>query len=86
MAAENGSDELVEFLLANGAKLDAKDKSNRLAIDVAKAVPRIRQPDDPPGPPGAPPKPRESTIALLRAAMIAAGVAETPYSAPGSTQ
>jgi ankyrin repeat protein len=82
MAAEKGNDELIEFLLANGAKLDFKDKSNRLAIDVAKGVPRIRQPDDPPGPPAAPPKPHESTIVLLRAAMTAAGVAEAPYHAP----
>jgi ankyrin repeat protein len=82
MAAEKGSDELVKFLLANGAKLDLKDKSNRLAIDVAKGVARIPQPDDPPGPPGAPPKPHESTIALLRTAMSAAGVAEAPYADP----
>jgi hypothetical protein len=86
MAAEKGNDELIEFLLANGAKLDSKDKSNRLAIDVAKGAPRIPQPDDPPGPPGAPPKPHESTIALLRAAMSAAGVAEAPYQDPRQTK
>jgi uncharacterized protein len=82
MVAEKGSDDLVKFLLANGAKLDVKDKSNRLAIDVAKGVARIPQPDDPPGAAAPPPKPHESTIALLRDAMTAAGVPEAPYTAP----
>jgi ankyrin repeat protein len=35
LAASRGSDEIVEYLATHGAKLDAKDKRGRTAIDIA---------------------------------------------------
>jgi ankyrin repeat protein len=81
LAAENGWNEVATYLLEQGAKLDVRDKSGRLPIDVAKGVPAIPQPDDPPMPPR-PPVAHEATAELLRSAMAAAGVAETPYAPP----
>ena len=82
LAAEKGLDAWVRFLLDHGAKLDIKDKSNRLAIDVAKGVARIPRPEDGPMMIGAPPPLHESTVSLLREAMAAAGVEEEPYVDP----
>jgi uncharacterized protein len=82
MTAEEGSDALARFLIEHGARLDIKDKSNRLPIDVAKAVPPIPMPGDGPMPVGPPPKPHQTTIALLREAMAAAGVEEVAYVDP----
>jgi ankyrin repeat protein len=82
MAAEKGSDELIRFLVERGARLDIKDKSNRLAIDVAKGIARIPMAGDEPMPMAVPPEVHESTVALLREAMTAAGVEETPYLDP----
>jgi ankyrin len=82
MAAEKGSDELIRFLVEHGARLDIKDKSNRLAIDVAKGIARIPMAGDEPMPMAVAPEAHESTVALLREAMTAAGVEETPYVDP----
>jgi ankyrin repeat protein len=81
IAAENGWNEIAQFLIDEGALLDERDWSGRLPIDVAKGVAAIPMPDDPPMPPRPPPV-HADTAALLRAAMSAAGVAETPYVAP----
>ena len=86
MAAEKGNDDLVRYLLGHGARLDIKDKSRRLPIDVAKGVARIPMAEDGPMPPGAPPAVHDSTVALLRAAMAAAGVAEESYVAPAPAE
>jgi hypothetical protein len=82
MAAEKGYDERVQFLLDNGARLDLKDRSNRLPIDVAEGVPAVPKKGTPPPPPGQGPQVHESTVSLLRAAMSAAGIEEVPYAAP----
>jgi hypothetical protein len=81
LAAAQGWNEVATFLLARGAKLDVRDKSGRLPIDIAKGVAAIPQPDDPPMLPPTPAV-HETTVELLRAAMAAAGVAETPYRRP----
>jgi ankyrin repeat protein len=83
LAAAQGWNEVATFLLEHGAKLDVRDKSGRLPIDVAKGVAAIPQPDDPPM---LPPTPvvHETTVELLRAAMLASGVAETPYRRPSA--
>jgi ankyrin repeat protein len=82
LAAAQGWNEVATFLLERGAKLDGRDKSGRLPIDVAKGVAAIPQPGDPPM--MLPPTPvvHESTVELLRAAMTEAGVAETSYQRP----
>jgi ankyrin repeat protein len=85
LAAEKGWNEIAQFLIEEGAKLDVRDWSGRLPIDVAKGVAAIPMPDDPPMPPRPPPV-HEDTAALLRAAMAAAGVAEAPYVAPKRSQ
>ncbi len=86
--AGQGEDELVKFLVAKGAKLDIKDKSNRTALDVANAINTVL-------PLGAPPRipdPRvdpvvlPSTVALLRNLMAEAHVREVPYSLPPVVQ
>jgi ankyrin repeat protein len=81
LAAENGWNEIAQFLIDEGALLDVRDWSGRLPIDVAKGVAAIPMPGDPPMPPRPPPV-HDDTAALLRAAMATAGVAESPYVAP----
>ena len=81
IAAEKGWNEIAQFLLDQGAKLDVKDVSGRLPIDVAKGVRAIPMPGDPPMQPRSPVV-HEDTVELLRAAMAAAGVVETPYVVP----
>jgi uncharacterized protein len=59
------SDELVKFLVGKGAKLDARDKSNRTPLDVAMGVPG----GSGRGRGGAPPEPPpvyKETAALLK--------------------
>lgn len=82
--AEMGEDPLVQFLVDRGARLDAKDSSNRMVLDMAKGVPPLPAP----GAIAAPPDPRtlaqpsESTIALVRTLMASAKVREVPYVVP----
>jgi uncharacterized protein len=67
-AAVGKSDELVKFLVAKGAKLDARDKFNRTPLDVAMGVPG----GSGRGRGGAPPEPPpvyKETAALLRQLM-----------------
>ena len=78
-AAGRGADAVVKFLADNGAALDAKDKGNRTALDVALGVPSTT--------PRAPTDYRldevkESTSALLRELMTARGVKIEPYVKP----
>ena len=40
-AAEHGFDKFIEFLVANGADLTAKDASGRTPIDVTLAAPAV---------------------------------------------
>jgi ankyrin repeat protein len=82
VAAEKAADDIVTFLIQHGARLDLTDRSNRLAIDVAKGVARVPQPTDPPGFPAFPGIRHESTVQLLRDAMKSAGMAEVPYEDP----
>ena len=70
---------MVRFLVDNGAALDAKDRGNRTALDVALGVPSTT--------PRAPTDYRldevkESTSALLRELMTARGVKIEPYVKP----
>jgi ankyrin repeat protein len=84
LAAEKGWNELAQFLIDEGAALDGKDRSGRLPIDVAKGVAAIPDPKEPPA--MAPPTPpvHADTVLLLRKAMVAGGVAETPYVKPAA--
>lgn len=63
-AAEHGFDKFIEFLVANGADLTAKDASGRTPLDVARGAGGVR------GGPDAFPK----TVALLESLMKAKGI------------
>jgi ankyrin repeat protein len=63
-AAEHGFDKFIEFLVANGADLTAKDASGRTPLDVARGAGGLR------GGPDAFPK----TVALLESLMKAKGI------------
>jgi hypothetical protein len=86
--AAQGEDRLVEFLVAKGAKLDIKDKSNRTALDVANAINTVLPPGSPPRVPDVRVDPvvLPSTVALLRKLMADAHVREVPYSLPPVVQ
>jgi hypothetical protein len=78
-----GSLAIVKFLVDSGARLEAKDKSNRTALDVALGVPSMA--------PKAPtdysvPEVKQSTAALLRELMTAKGVTIEPYVKPELTK
>lgn len=75
LAAEIGHDELIPFLLEQGAALDAIDNNNRMPIDAAAGAPGIPRIVSMPTP--NPPDP--ASVALLREAMAAAGIAEVPW-------
>ena len=70
-AAEHGFDKFIEFLVANGADLTAKDSTGRTPLDVAKGAGGNR------GGPDAFPK----TVILLESLMKAKGIA-VPSSLP----
>ena len=55
-AANRGSDDIVKFLVAKGAKLDVKDSEGRTPLDWAEGVFLATHP----------PEPKPSTIALLK--------------------
>jgi ankyrin repeat protein len=59
-AAHRGSNEIVQFLVSKGAKLDAKDKEGRTPLAWAEGVPVIDQ---------RPPRPQPHTVALLQRLM-----------------
>jgi ankyrin repeat protein len=63
-AAEHGFDKFIEFLVANGADLTAKDASGRTPLDVARGAGGIRG--------GADAYPK--TVALLESLMTAKGL------------
>jgi hypothetical protein len=54
-AANRGSDEIIEFLVSKGAKLDAKDKEGRTPMSWAEGVFLATHPG----------KPKPTSIALL---------------------
>jgi ankyrin repeat protein len=64
-AAEHGFDKFIEFLVANGADLTAKDASGRTPLDVARGAGGVRG--------GADAFPK--TVALLESLMKAKGIA-----------
>jgi ankyrin repeat protein len=64
-AAEHGFDKFIEFLVANGADLTAKDASGRTPLDVARGAGGVRG--------GADAFPK--TVALLESLMNAKGIA-----------
>ena len=74
-AAEHGFDKFIEFLVANGADLSAKDAAGRTPLDVARGAGGTR------GGPDAFPK----TVALLESLMTAKGIA-VPVPAVASRQ
>jgi ankyrin repeat protein len=68
-AAEHGFDKFIEFLVANGADLSAKDANGRTPLDVARGAGGVRG--------GADAYPK--TVALLESLMTAKGI---PVTAP----
>lgn len=63
-AANNGSDDIIRFLVEKGAKLDPKDKEGRSALDWADGVFLATHPA----------RPKASSIVLLKELMTKAGV------------
>lgn len=82
--AEMGEDPLVQFLVDRGARLDVKDSSNRMVLDMARGVPPLPAPGAVAVPldPRTLAEPSESTIALVRTLMASAKVREVPYVVP----
>ena len=64
-AAEHGFDKFIEFLVANGADLTAKDSAGRTPLDVARGAGGLKG--------GADSFPK--TVALLESLMKAKGIA-----------
>jgi hypothetical protein len=64
-AAEHGFDKFIEFLVANGADLTAKDSTGRTPLDVARGAGGAKG--------GADSFPK--TVALLESLMKAKGIA-----------
>src|SRR2546427_5849552 len=58
-AANRGSDDIIEFLVAKGAKLDAKDKEGRTPLTWAEGVFLATHPA----------RPKPSSIALIKKLM-----------------
>ena len=59
-AAHPGSNEIVQFLVSKGAKLDAKDSEGRRPLEWAEGVAIIDR---------RPPRPQPHTVALLQKLM-----------------
>ena len=76
-AAARGADSLVRFLVERGARLDAKDRQGRLAIDLARGGGGR-------GRGNAPAEPRESTVALLGQLMTRQGLSIPAPAAPAA--
>lgn len=81
VAASQGRNSFIEYLIAHGARLDSTDDANRTPLDVAMGVPGPKKP----GPPMPVPV-HEETAALLREKMAAAGIEVVPYTAPLETE
>jgi hypothetical protein len=60
-AANRGSDDIIRFLVEKGAKVDAKDKEGRTALDWAEGVFLATHPA----------KPKPSSIALIKSLTVA---------------
>jgi ankyrin repeat protein len=73
-AAEHGFDPFIEFLVANGADLTAKDANGRTPLDVARGAGGVRG--------GADAFPK--TVALLESSMKAKGIPVPPV--PGGPE
>lgn len=76
LAAQEGRVDLIEFLIENGAPLDAKDNNNRMPIDAANGKPGAIHMT------GAMPRPTQvfpDAVAVLREAMAAQGIAEVQW-------
>jgi ankyrin len=81
-AALRGANDVVTYLVDRGARLDAKDRSNRTALDVAAGVPlQVARASDTYRDPVV----REETAKVLRELMTARQVAIEPYTRPAST-
>ena len=65
-AANRGSDEIIEFLVEKGAKLDVKDKEGRTPLNWAEGVFLATHPA----------KPTPSAVALIRKLTGAGAVAQ----------
>jgi ankyrin len=63
-AANNGSDDIIRFLVEKGARLDPKDKEGRSALNWAEGVFLATHPG----------RPKPASIALLKELMTKAGV------------
>ena len=72
-AAEHGFDKFIEFLVANGADLSAKDAGGRTPLDVARGAGGARG--------GADAFPK--TVALLESMMKAKGIPVAEVAAAG---
>jgi ankyrin repeat protein len=81
-AALRGANDVVAYLVDRGARLDAKDRSNRTALDVAAGVPlQVPRASDTYRDPVV----REETARVLRDLMTARQVTIEPYTRPAST-
>ena len=65
-AANRGSDDIIEFLVEKGAKLDVADKEGRTPMTWAEGVFLATHPA----------KPKPSSIALIKKLMAKAGVGQ----------
>jgi len=63
-AANNGSDDIIRFLVEKGAKLDPQDKEGRSALTWAEGVFLATHPG----------RPKPTSIALLKELMTKAGI------------
>jgi hypothetical protein len=63
-AANNGSDDIIRFLVEKGARLDLKDKEGRSALTWAEGVFLATHPA----------RPKPTSIALLKELMAKAGI------------
>ena len=76
-AAAIGANGVVRFLVERGARLDAKTRQGRTALDESlRGVPNVD---------GAPGEAHEDTAALLRALMAQRGIVVAPAAARGAT-
>ena len=74
-AAARGADTIVKYLVEKGARLDVKDRLDRMPIDMARGVGRTGR--------GNAPQVHESTTALLSELMTSQGIPVPPAPSPG---
>ncbi len=80
-AVAQGNEDVVTYLIENGADLSLKDNSNRTALDLANGIPAVSQGDDGGREPAELPV-YEEIAALLTEAMNAQGISIEEYVAP----